>query len=578
MSDSSLNGGAIVTAALQCAKRGRLVIPLNGKTPLTEHAYRDGTTDPETIRAWWAKWPHANVGIVVGPKSGVCVLDVDLKSGGIENLAKLGVLPPTVTCDTGGGGMHFYFRYDPRALRKVLAPGVELKPCGGYVVAPPSIHPVTARPYTWRAERQLADLPEWVVALCEMPKPLQPAAAITGAIPGGQRNATLTSLAGSMRRRGIGHDAILAALRVENAERCTPPLGDREVEAIAASVAKYAPALDVAAAPTAETTDERRVEYLDLAAIRLHGIPPVKWIADSWLAEQDVALVSGDGGIGKSTTVAALAMAVATGQPWCGITVNGTGLVLVFDEEQNESELARLYTRLGAPHDNLRVACQQGVNLTTEAGISRLERELGEYRPRLVVLDSVQQVFLGVDGANADAVAKVYSQLFRLRRLYGTTFVMIGHLRKPPAQGQVAPLHLVHGSVAFGTQASTVWVATSPAHSILDLEQVKRRGADRTSLRIRYESEGPDAAIVLTGEGAVEAQETAAERAQAFVVSHLAERGTSPTGWIVKAAAEQTPPIAKRVVERALKHLRGIGRVEQPQHGYYELVKPAEAP
>jgi hypothetical protein len=322
----------------------------------------------------------------------------------------------------------------------------------------------------------------------------------------------------------------------------------------------------------------RRIQFLDLAALREHGIPPVRWIVDGWLAEGDVALVSGDGGIGKSTTVAALAMAVATGQPWCGISVGGAGLVLVFDEEQNESEVARLYTRLGAPHDSLRVACQQGVNLTTGAGISRLERELSEYRPRLVVLDSVQQVFLGVDGANADAVAKVYGELFRLRRLYGTTFIMIGHLRKPPPQGQLAPLHLVHGSVAFGTQASTVWVATSPAHSLLELGQAKRRGADRTSLRIRYESAGPDAAIVLTGEGPVEAQETAAERTQDFVVRYLAERGASTTAWIVKAAAEQTPPIAKRVVERALKHLRSIGRVEQPMRGYYELVKTAEAP
>jgi hypothetical protein len=321
----------------------------------------------------------------------------------------------------------------------------------------------------------------------------------------------------------------------------------------------------------------QRIQFLDLVAIREHGIPEVPWIVPGWLAEGDVALVSGDGGIGKSTTVAALAMAVATGQPWCGIPVNGAGLVLVFDEEQNESEVARLYTRLGAPHENLRVACQQGVNLTTAAGLSRLERELSEYRPRLVVLDSVQQVFLGVDGMNADAVAKVYAELFRLRRAYGTTFVMIGHLRKPPAEGQVSKLHLVHGSVAFGTQASTVWVATSPAHSLLDLAQVKRRGADRTSLRIRYESEGPDAAIVLTGEGAVEEQETGAERAQDFVVSYLAKHGTSPTGWIVKAAAELPRPFAKRVVERALEHLRRLGRVEQPQRGYNELVKSAEA-
>ena len=53
------------------------------------------------------------------------------------------------------------------------------------------------------------------------------------------RNATLTSLAGSMHQRGFSDEAMLAALRVENAQRCDPPLADAEVEAIAASVARY---------------------------------------------------------------------------------------------------------------------------------------------------------------------------------------------------------------------------------------------------------------------------------------------------------------------------------------------------
>src|SRR5262249_3940264 len=52
---------------------------------------------------------------------------------------------------------------------------------------------------------------------------------------------TLTSLAGSMRRRGVGFEAILGALREENARRCAPPLDDREVESIARSISRYEP-------------------------------------------------------------------------------------------------------------------------------------------------------------------------------------------------------------------------------------------------------------------------------------------------------------------------------------------------
>ncbi len=61
-------------------------------------------------------------------------------------------------------------------------------------------------------------------------------------IPAGARNKTLTSLAGSMRRRGMSHAAIVAALLEENDARCDPPLPETEVRKVAESVSRYAPA------------------------------------------------------------------------------------------------------------------------------------------------------------------------------------------------------------------------------------------------------------------------------------------------------------------------------------------------
>jgi hypothetical protein len=60
-------------------------------------------------------------------------------------------------------------------------------------------------------------------------------------IPTGQRNSTLASLAGTMRRAGMGHAEILAAIQATNATRCQPPLSERIVERIAASIARYEP-------------------------------------------------------------------------------------------------------------------------------------------------------------------------------------------------------------------------------------------------------------------------------------------------------------------------------------------------
>jgi hypothetical protein len=45
----------------------------------------------------------------------------------------------------------------------------------------------------------------------------------------GQRNATLTSLAGSMRRRGMAPEAIVSALLIQNRAKCDPPLPKEEI-------------------------------------------------------------------------------------------------------------------------------------------------------------------------------------------------------------------------------------------------------------------------------------------------------------------------------------------------------------
>jgi hypothetical protein len=69
-----------------------------------------------------------------------------------------------------------------------------------------------------------------------------PAPPVPESIVEGSRNATLASIAGTMQRRGLSEQAIIAALKEENKTKCQPPLPDSEVEAIARSIARYDPA------------------------------------------------------------------------------------------------------------------------------------------------------------------------------------------------------------------------------------------------------------------------------------------------------------------------------------------------
>ncbi len=264
-------------AALAYAARGWLVVPLHtpkpgvcscrkkgcsspGKHPRTAHGLNDGSKDPKQIARWWEKWPDASVGILTGQESCLLVLDVDGEDGktSLQSLtAAHGKLPKTLCVKTGRTGTdgkrkgcHYYFRVSTGAAIRnsagVLGKGLDIRADGGYVVAPPSLHP-SGLLYEWLApEQPLADAPAWLLAKLTVVKPAPEAArAQAEAIAEGGRNHALASLAGTMRRRGMTPEAIEAALLKENDARCKPPLPASEVREIAQSVARYEPAAPV---------------------------------------------------------------------------------------------------------------------------------------------------------------------------------------------------------------------------------------------------------------------------------------------------------------------------------------------
>jgi putative DNA primase/helicase len=233
--------------AAEYRRRGWSPIPIKRRSKhpnlneLEPYLYRAATAEELSSWAW------SGVGIVTGPLSGVLVLDVDGPEGEAE-LKKHGH-PVTPMARTASGGMHLYFRHPEQPVRTGIrvAPGLDVKASGGYVVAPPSIGE-NGKPYEWIVrpeEVDLAEPPRWLMDLLERERPKGPAGAVGERIPPGERNKVLASLAGTMRRRGMGEGEIFAALQVANQQRCQPPLELQEVEKIAASVARYEPADNV---------------------------------------------------------------------------------------------------------------------------------------------------------------------------------------------------------------------------------------------------------------------------------------------------------------------------------------------
>jgi len=235
-------------AALDYAAHGWAVIPLRPgeKRPLIrweEFQQRRPTTIE--VAEWFRRWSRANVGIVTGSVSHVLVLDIDPQHGGEESLARLetqhGPLPATVELTTGGEGRHLYFQHPGGAVhnRVGLMPGIDLRGDGGYVVAPPSLHPCGGQ-YRWRqnhgpSETSVAEMPGWLDALVEQSghragHPLSHwRQLVREGVPEGQRNNTVASLTGHLLWHGVDPEVALELMLSWNRTRCRPPLSDEEV-------------------------------------------------------------------------------------------------------------------------------------------------------------------------------------------------------------------------------------------------------------------------------------------------------------------------------------------------------------
>ena len=237
--------------------RGWSIIPIRtgDKRPLVrweEFQYR--RPDVDEVHAWFSRWPEAGIGIVTGAVSGLVVIDVDPRHGGDASLERLehqyDRLPSTVESHSGGGGRHLYFAHPGGLVRnKVgLAPGVDLRGDGGYVVAPPSLHPSGLR-YAWVWDRRpdnaaLAPLPGWVLrqAVGDPGRLGHPIThwrrLIREGVREGERNNTIASLAGHLLRRGVDAAVVMEVLLCWNRVRCQPPLADEEVVSVVESISR----------------------------------------------------------------------------------------------------------------------------------------------------------------------------------------------------------------------------------------------------------------------------------------------------------------------------------------------------
>ena len=200
-----------------------------------------------------------------------------------------------------------------------IGPGIDVRGIG-YVVVEPSVHR-SGRRYVDEVlhgpdDLPLAPLPEWMWSLASRSNNGHThGASEDEVIVEGQRNARLTSLAGTMRRAGFKEREIAAALLELNHDRCRPSLREREVRSIAASIARY---------PSAETAQATAPpapgEYIEsITQFLAEDDPPLDMIFQDLLPCGVIMLIHGEPRSRKSLLAFELAMSAATGTAPLGL-------------------------------------------------------------------------------------------------------------------------------------------------------------------------------------------------------------------------------------------------------------------
>ena len=247
-----------ITPAGACSCGGSSVNPKckPGKHPfsrLVPHGHRDASSDVEQIREWFTNTFY-NLGLATGWVSGIFVLDRDDRDGGATSLqaleAQYGVLPQTLT-QTTGNGAHYVFRQtqelDIKSRAGNIAPGIDIRANGGYVVAAPSRHE-NGKFYTWQGEGLpqldwIAPAPKWLTDLALNPIGKQSTGGIVNTKPaantgvftipdqisdGQGREDYILRYAGHLRGKGLDQLTVERTLLDYNQLHISPPL-DEEV-------------------------------------------------------------------------------------------------------------------------------------------------------------------------------------------------------------------------------------------------------------------------------------------------------------------------------------------------------------
>ena len=446
-----------------------------GKHPRGQNWQTRAMTDPNKIEIGFQKYPDSNLGVRLGPESGICDVEFDDAEGAATAERLLAdIVTPTYTSHRS---THRIFRFptnlEPQKTVEKIE-GLEIRfgtsDKGAQSVFPPSVH-ASGKAYDWLPglspdDVEAAEFPPVLVDMLEGPQDAPYGGVVfemgddiesLATHPGeseGERNTILCKLVG----RELAHGNDYSTVRREAAawaKRCSPPLPTEEAEGIVDNLQRR----------ERRTPRKEKQERPRTLHSRLYSqIEPreVEWFWPERVAIGKLSILVGDAGLGKTFLSLDLAARLSRGDemPDGSLPPAGEAAILTCEDSEYDTIRPRLDAAGAEPS---RVHHIDGVGpVGGKPRFLALNRHLeamnvwlkAHPEVRYFIFDPIS-AFLGdgVDSHKNSDVRAVLGPLADMAEQHRVAVLGITHMSK----GNAKALHRVIGSVAFVAAARAAW-------------------------------------------------------------------------------------------------------------------------